>query len=114
MEQLEMIFDISTAGTMTGMHYDKFPLQQFGDAEIERASEIFFNKKTQLWDVLLPEQNIASACAIGFPGYDVARKFEDKWLTRCRKYRLDPASDQGSRMGETVRHDMVVLGILDQ
>ena len=112
MEQKEMIFDVSPAGTIEGMHYDSFPLQQFGEAEVERASEIFFNKQSQLWDVLLPDQDVPFGCACGFPGYDVARRFEDKWLTRCRKYRLDPVSARGSQMGSAVRADMVVMGIL--
>lgn len=100
----EIVIDVNPSGVASGMHFDEFPLSFLGKATVERASEIFHNQETQLWDVLLPGQETPHEAAKGFSGYDVARKFEVVWLQECRKRGLCPLSYDGAQVAYEIRH----------
>ena len=92
----EIVIDMKADGKVEGMHFDEFDLGFLGNKHVSRASEIFYNEETQMWDIILPGHDHAmGASAAGFSGYDVARKFEVLWLQECRKRQLSPATSEG-------------------
>lgn len=99
----EIVIDVSASGKTEAMHFDEFPLSFLGPMNVTRASEIFHNPETQLWDVILPDETQACAQARGFSGYDVARKFEVQWLQACRKENVHPTSPRGRSIATHVR-----------
>ena len=101
----EIVIDFANNGTVESMHFDEFPLGFLGKATVERASEIFFNEDTQLWDILLPGQEAPCVNAAGFAGYDVARRFEVEWLQECRKARVPPTTEFGMVLCHELRND---------
>lgn len=102
--QKEMVIDFSPAGPVEGMHFDDFDLSFLGKKKVTRASEIFHNGDTDKWDITLPEDDEPCCEAVtGFSGYDVARKFEVKWLQECRKIEVQPFSKRGVAMAMGLR-----------
>ena len=99
----EIIIDISTSGKTTGLHMDEFPLGFLGDLSIGRASEIFFNKDKQNWEVILPEDTHAVEPAKGFTSYNGARKFEVDWLQACMKANVQPSGQKGIEIAKELR-----------
>ena len=100
----EIVIDCKNDGTVYAMHFDQFDLGFLGRKTVTRASEIFYNDDTELWDILLPDQETPHSACQGFSGYDVARKFEVKWLQECRKREVDPASIDGGVVAVEVLH----------
>lgn len=90
----EIVIDCNSNGTVEGLHFDAFDLGFLGRKHVERASEIFHNAETDLWDILLPSQGRAYPEVQGFSGYDTARRFEVLWLQDCRKLSIDPIADE--------------------
>ena len=95
-----MVIDIAPTGEVSAMHREQFPLAFLGNQKIERASEIKFDEESQLWDVALPRDGAAERSAVywrvvdearGFASYDVARKFEVRWLEECKLARVAPS-----------------------
>lgn len=99
----EIVIDCKSDGVVEGMHFDEFDLNFLGKKSVSRASEIFHNEETDMWDVLLPDQAEPHSICKGFSGYDVARKFEVEWLQECRKRGTDPASYDGAVVAMEVR-----------
>jgi len=99
----EIVIDCKTNGTVSGMHFDQFPLSFLGDMKVERASEIFYNHETKLWDIILPDMDSAWTAAKGFEGYDVARSFEVNWLQECRKRSTQPDTYNGAMIAAELR-----------
>jgi len=99
-----MVFDFDSNGSVEGLHHEQFPLGFLGEMDVQRASEIMFNKNTQSWDVILPnDQAPVDESASGFSSYDVAREFEAKWLTVCRIEDYNPRSVAGIKVARDLR-----------
>jgi hypothetical protein len=97
------VVQISAEGFLSGLHFDDFDLGQFGKKSVSRASEIFFNEHSQLWDILLPSQDRPFPAACGFGYYDQARQFEVKWLQQCMLLGVDADSPEGDTVGHMLR-----------
>lgn len=76
------------------MHHDSFSLGFLGDQNIERASEILWNRQTQSWDIRfvgepLPATRPAPEYC-GFRRYDDARAFEVMVMNQCLRNGCGP------------------------
>jgi len=104
MAMKELVIDISADGKAEAMHFDEFDLGFLGKKKISRASEIFYNEDSELWDIILPgEDHPSTIWSMGFKGYDEARNFEVSWLQECRKQRVDPRSEGGIKIAREIR-----------
>lgn len=100
----EIVVDFSDKGSVAGMHFDDFDLGFLGRKHVTRASEIFHNSETQLWDVILPgHESVACTHASGFSTYNAAREFEVLWLQNCRMDSVAPDSDAGISIAAIAR-----------
>lgn len=99
----EMIVNIDGDGTVSGLHFDEFPLSFLGKMKVGRASEIFFNEETQKWDVKLPDQDEPLWHTSGFDSYEVAREFEVAWLQGCMKKNVSPTGAVGLAIAARLR-----------
>jgi hypothetical protein len=109
-----MVIDITPAGEVSAMHREQFPLSFLGKQSIRRASEIKFDEGTQKWDVHVPgmmvhdaESWIAIEDARGFASYDVARKFEVRWLEECKLASVHPLSGEGRVIAARIRPEFI-------
>jgi hypothetical protein len=100
----EIVIDCNPNGAVEAMHFDEFDLRFLGAKRVERASEIFHNKATDEWDILLPGQDAPYFVAMGFKGYDVARRFEVHWLQECRKRGVEPDTEAGCQVAMELRN----------
>lgn len=98
------VVQVSAAGVLNGLHFDDFDLGQFGKKSVARASEIFFNEDSQLWDIQLPYQDKPFPEARGFGSYDEARRFEVEWLQECMIRGVDADSRPGAAVCRILRH----------
>lgn len=119
MEQQDfMVITFSGTGEVSAMHRDEMPLGFLGKQEIKRASEIKFNDGTQLWDVELPTGTkvhdadvwATTAPATGFRTYNGARKFEVLWLEHAALEQVQPLSERGVQIAQTLRAAYVEQG----
>lgn len=104
----EHVISISPAGTLKTMHSDEFPLMQFGDAVVERASEIIYNTDKKWWQIDLytdDGQYIEAPCAslTGFDSYDKGRDFEVQWMNECRKEGVVPWGERAEELANIFR-----------
>lgn len=100
------VIDFRVDGTVEAMHSDKFDLGFLGDQNIERASDIRFDSKTQKWGVWLQRNGHFSKphnAWAGFSEYDTARKFEVEVLNICRERQVHPLSDDGIQIAISTR-----------
>lgn len=117
MSNTELVIDFSAEGTAQAMHMDGFDLGFLGAKSIQRATEIKFNERTQLWGLYLPD--VANATnpvwarmpyGQGFPSYEVARQYEVVWINICRAKGLDYQTDQGCEVLRDIRKASEALG----
>lgn len=104
----EHVIEISEAGTLKSMHSDKFPLMQFGDAVVERASEIIYDTDNKWWQIDLyteDGQYIVAPCAAlqGFDSYEHGREFEVQWMNECRKEGVVPWGGRAEAIASMMR-----------
>ena len=104
----EHVISISPAGTLKTMHSDEFPLMKFGDAVVERASEIIYNTDKKWWQIDLytdDGQYIEAPCEwlTGFDSYDKGRDFEVQWMNECRKEGVVPWGERGEVLARVFR-----------
>ncbi|MEE9569380.1 MAG: hypothetical protein V3W37_08345 [Candidatus Binatia bacterium] len=107
-EPTEHVVSISPSGTLKSMHSDEFPLMQFGDAVVERASEIVYNTDFKWWQIDLytgDGQYIEASCAAlkNFGSYEHGRKFEVEWMNECRKEGVVPWGDRAESIAMMLR-----------
>jgi hypothetical protein len=82
-----VILDFTPDGRAQALHRDDFDLGFLGLKKVERATDIRFNEKTQLWDICLPDGQggfEAIPDSMGLPSYETARNVEVDWLDGCR------------------------------
>lgn len=108
MSTKEHVIDVSGAGTLKTMHSDEFPLMQFGDAIVERASEIVYESDKKWWqiDVYTSDgQYVIAACPAlqGFDSYEHGREFEVQWMNECRKEGIVPWGDRAEEIATMMR-----------
>ena len=123
----EIVIDINHVGSLHALHMDEFPLSKFGRMDINRASTIDFNPETQLFDIMLKDatrypvrqasgplkvleytDKDGDDClypheALGFTGYDEARRFEVDWIQESRKLGVDPLDPEGVEIIQRLR-----------
>jgi hypothetical protein len=100
----EIVIDIAPDGEATGMHFDQFDLGFLGDKDIQRASDIVWNKQSKWWEIIVAGQTEpVGHAACGFASYEEAREFEVKWFQECRKRREHPHSAGGNRIAAGLR-----------
>lgn len=104
----EHVIEISEAGTLKSMHSDKFPLMQFGDAVVERASEIIYDTDNKWWQIDLyteDGQYIVAPCDAlkNFRTYEEGRCFEVQWMNECRKEGVVPWGDRAEALATVLR-----------
>lgn len=107
-EHPEHVIEISEAGTLKSMHSDDFPLMQFGDAVVERASEIIYDSDDKWWqiDVYTSDgQYVVARCPAlqGFDSYEHGRAFEVQWMNECRKEGVVPWGDRSEAIASMLR-----------
>lgn len=103
MNKQSMVFKVNSDGSIGGLYFDDFNLEEMGDRKVERASEIVFDEKRQCWDVLLPSQDVPHPEASGFRSYETARYFEVRWLNLCMQKNVDPLTAEGANLCMAVR-----------
>ncbi len=104
----ELIIDISPRGKTQALHMDDFDLGFLGKKKIKRASEIYFNEESQLWDIRLAHRPRPECEAVlGFTSYDIARMFEVAWLQGSRKLFVEPFSPAGVDIAERLREGLI-------
>jgi len=100
---MDIIIDIPPNGKATALHFDEFPLTFLGEVAVTRATEITFDNRSQLWQVILPGQRAAYPVCQGFLTYQQARHFEVDWLTHCQLAGVAPLSSPGEQLAQTRR-----------
>lgn len=100
---MDMLINVDSNGSVSGLHFDAFDLGFLGMKRVRRASEIFFNEQTQLWDVLIPGQQEVYPSAAGFACYEDARDFEIEWLQLCARKQVSPLDPGGAKAARVVR-----------
>ena len=98
-----LVIDIDSVGRASALHMDEFDLGILGDKKIRRASSIEFCEQAQSFQVILDGDDAALDCATQFSGYDVARRFEVRWLQQCAVQRIDPRSPEGRTTAQALR-----------
>lgn len=100
----EIVIDINPAGAASGMHFDEFDLGFLGDKDIQRASDIKWNRQFAWWEIIVTghDEPVGHA-ACGFITYEDARHFEVEWFQECRKRRETPHSAGGNRIASELR-----------
>lgn len=108
----EILITVDADGATTSLYKDEFSIGFLGDMSISRASQIVFNEKTQLWDILLTGQETSFQAARGFQTYTEAVRFEVRFLQECaKKYpKVDPLSPDGEAVAEELYKNEVVYG----
>ena len=104
----EILIDISPNGAMHGLHFDEFPLQGFGKAEVTRATDIKWRTEEGCWDIILLEKNGTHIHHFpkhlrGFFTYEAARKHEVAYLQACRLEGIGTVSNAGDELGTRLR-----------
>ena len=104
----EHVIEISEAGTLKSMHSDEFPLMQFGDAVVERASEIVYDQFKKWWQIDLYTDDggyiEAPIPALrDFASYDGGRSFEVQWMNECRKEGVVPWGERAEAIATMLR-----------
>lgn len=109
----ELVIAISPSGKVEAMHQDGFDLAFLGDRSIRRQTEIKFNLESQRWDITYLDaeegQHLHPSLS-GFAGYDEARGYEVRWINQCRLDGIDPMSDRGLFLMQSMRHLEVAGG----
>lgn len=96
MKPQEIVIDITGEGKATGLHFDSFPLSQFGKVSIKRATDIKFNEVTQTW-YIVPLPDVALGFG-EFKTYEEAREFEVRWMHECMKHNIPHTSFSANRL----------------
>jgi len=104
----EHVISISPSGALKTMHSDDFPLMQFGDAVVERASEIVYESADQWWQIDLyteDGQYVVAPCNAlrGFDSYEHGRQFEVEWMNECRKEGVVPWGERAEEIATMLR-----------
>lgn len=107
-EPKEHVISISPAGTLETMHSDDFPLMQFGEAHVERASEIIYSSQDKWWQIDLytgDGQYVEAPCAAlrDFASYEEGRCFEVQWMNECRKEGVVPWGERAEELATVLR-----------
>lgn len=104
----EIVIDINGAGALHALHFEEMSLLPFGKAQIQRATDIKFCAKSQLWDINLLDGNEAiiphhPPHLAGFTGYEEARRHEVRYLQACRVQGINIVSQAGDDLGAALR-----------
>lgn len=104
----ERVIDIGPDGTVSGLHFEDFPLQDMGKAVIKRATDIKWRTEGECWDIVLLDDNGAALHHYpkhlsGFDGYEAAREHEVAFLQACRVEEVGPISNAGDEVGARLR-----------
>jgi len=108
MRAKEHVIEISEAGTLKTMHSDDFPLMQFGDAVVERASEIIYESDKKWWQIDIytaDGQYVIAPCLAlqDFDSYEHGREFEVQWMNECRKEGVVPWGQRAEAIATMLR-----------
>ena len=90
---MEHVVSIAPHGATKSMHSDEFSLEFLGEQNIERVSEILWNKQTQTWDIHFVDDAVDGPPApeySGFRRYDEARAFEVQIMNFCLENSVGP------------------------
>jgi hypothetical protein len=75
--------------------------------KVKRASEILFNEGTQSWDAHIFGEGDDVLIVEDFPGYDIARHFEVKFVQTCRKVRQYPLGAFCAFIAKSMRAEII-------
>lgn len=95
---MELVIDFKPTGAVNALHMDDFDLGFLGDKKVRRQTDIVFHEASQKWDIIYIDSDgkkYYDSGLCGFESYDLARKFEVKWINDCRLLGLDPTSREG-------------------
>lgn len=104
----EHVISVSPSGTLKTMHSDEFPLMQFGEAVVERASEIVYETHKKWWQIDLYTEDgqyveAPVAALQNFGSYEEGRCFEVQWMNECRKEGVVPWGERAEVLAAMLR-----------
>lgn len=90
---MDHVIAIGPDGSVTSMHNDAFPLGFLGDQDIQRASDIRWDKDEQSWGIHFMVDGVAISPSReyrGFESYEAAQDFEVMVMTECIRHDMSP------------------------
>lgn len=112
-QQKHMVVAIDCNGQVEAMCQENIlPLGFLGKQEIRRASELKWDSNTDSWAIHVAKETEGEFHepypeATGFPTYDDARDAEVVWFSECRRQDVQPQSEAGHLILQTMRPTFV-------
>lgn len=91
-----MDIKVDSTGAVLTLHSDDLPLDELGDREIKRLTEIAFDAPSQTFTVQQYETNLTISTK--HPTYRAAVEAEKAWFGRCLDKGINPRSREAVRV----------------